>query len=280
MDRARGCDDLGGDVGDAVAEVLERQLVQGQVDQAAIGRGMARALVHLDHRVRRLVLGAEVETIDPLAVAVGLALLRSLGQVDEQLAVSPDPADGIDRASGEGGGEGREVLVADDRLPAAALAAALLAPLLDQRPCPDHVAGQAHGPEHLGDAHAVGRGLDLEVAEARSFDLLLLGEQLAADEGADQPAHLGRAEERADGSAGGGDCELSHGSVGLLEAVGGDDAPEPLWIRAVLDAGPGIGVGVDQRERLAAVADDRQVLRVTGEAHEQEVAGRCLGDRL
>ena len=150
--------------------------------------------------------------------------------------------------AGEGDGEGGEVLVADDGLPAAALAGALLAALLDQRPRPDDVAGQAHRPEDLRDAHAVGRGLDLEVAEPRALDLLLLGEQLAADERADEPAHLGRAEERADGSAGGGDSELGHGSVGLLEAVGGDDAPEPLRVGAVLDAGAGIGVGVDQRE--------------------------------
>jgi hypothetical protein len=86
------------------------------------------------------------------------------------------------RASRESDGEGREVLVADDRLSAAALAGALLAALLDQRPCPDDIAGQAHGPEYLGDAHAIGRGLDLQVAQPRAFDLLLLGKELAADE--------------------------------------------------------------------------------------------------
>jgi hypothetical protein len=104
---------------------------------------------------------------------------------------------------------------------------------------------------------------DLEVAQAGALDLLLLSEQLAADEGADQPAGLGRAEERADGSAGGGDSKLGHKSgVGLLEAVGGDDATEPFRIGAVLDAGASIGVGVDQREWLAPVTDERNVLRV------------------
>ena len=68
--------------------------------------------------------------------------------------------------------------------------------------------------------------------------------------------------------------------IGLLEAVGGDDAPEPLRIGAVLDAGAGIGVGVDQGEGLAPVAHDRDVLRVAGEAHQQDVARRDLGNRL
>ena len=251
-------------------------------DEPPVAGRIARALVHLDHGVGRLGLGAEVQPVDVLAVAEALALDRGLGEVDDQLAVGPDPADGIDRALGERHGEGREVGIGDDRLPAAAFAGARLAALLDQRPCPDHVAGDAHGPEHLRDAHAVGRGLDLEVAEAGSLDLLLLpaGEQRGADEGADQPADLGRAKEGADGSAGGGDSELGHGSVGLLEAVGGDDAPEPLRIGAVLDAGAGIGVGVDQGEGLAPVADDRDVLRVAGEAHQQDVARRRLGNRL
>jgi hypothetical protein len=181
--------------------------------------------VHLDDGIGHLGVGAEVQAVDSLAVAVGLALLGALREVDQQLAIGPDPADRIDRAAREGDSEGREVLVRHDGLPAA-LAGALLAALLDQRPCPDDVAGQTHGPEHLRDAHAVGRGLDLQIAEPRALDLLLLGEQLAADKGADEPAHLGRAEERADGSAGGGDSELGHGSVGLLEAVGGDDAAE------------------------------------------------------
>ena len=44
-------------------------------------------------------------------------------------------------------------------------------------------------------------------------------------------------------------------------------------IGAVLDAGTGIGVGVDQREWRAPVADDGEMLRVAGEAHEQDVAG-------
>jgi hypothetical protein len=48
----------------------------------------------------------------------------------------------------------------------------------------------------------------------------------------------------------------------------------------VLDAGTGIGVGVDQRERFAPVADDSEVLGMPGEAQEQDVAGRRVGDRL
>jgi hypothetical protein len=48
----------------------------------------------------------------------------------------------------------------------------------------------------------------------------------------------------------------------------------------VLDAGAGIGVGVDQGERLAAIADDREVLRVTREAHQQDVARSGIGDQL
>jgi hypothetical protein len=37
---------------------------------------------------------------------------------------------------------------------------------------------------------------------------------------------------------------------------------------------------VDQRERIAPIAHDREVLRVTGEAHQQHVAGGSLGDWL
>jgi hypothetical protein len=42
----------------------------------------------------------------------------------------------------------------------------------------------------------------------------------------------------------------------------------------LLDAGAGTGVGVDQGERLAPVADDRQVLRMAAEAHQQDIARR------
>ena len=61
MDRARGRDDLGGDVRDAVAEVLERQLVEGDVGEATVGRHITGALMHLDHGIGRLVLGAEMQ---------------------------------------------------------------------------------------------------------------------------------------------------------------------------------------------------------------------------
>jgi hypothetical protein len=59
------------------------------------------------------------------------------------------------------------------------------------------------------------------VAEARLLDLLLMpaAEQCGADEVADEPADLGRTKERADGSAGGGNCELGHGSVFRFSAV-------------------------------------------------------------
>lgn len=62
----------------------------------------------------------------------------------------------------------------------------------------------------------------------------------------------------------------------LLEAIGRDDAPKPPRIGAMPDAGPGIGTGVDQRERSTPVAYDREVLRIAGEAHQQDVAGRSL----
>ena len=99
----------------------------------------------------------------------------------------------------------------------------------------------------VGDAHAIGRDLNLEVAEARSFDFAALAaEQLSADERADQPADLGRAKERADGGAGSSDCELGHGSGFLrFEAVGGNDATSSFLVGAVLDASTGIGIGVD-----------------------------------
>jgi hypothetical protein len=38
MDRARGRDHFGGDVGDAIAEVLERQLVEGEIDEPTVSR--------------------------------------------------------------------------------------------------------------------------------------------------------------------------------------------------------------------------------------------------
>ena len=213
MDRARSADDLGGDVGDAIAEILERQLLEGHVGKAAVGRRIARTLIHLDHRVGFLILGAEIDSIDSLVIAVGLALRRRLGEVDQQLAVRPDPADRTGRTSAKGDGEGREIAIADHGLTTAALPCTLLLPLLDQRPCPDDIAGDAHRAVDLGDAHAVGRGLDLEIAETWSFDLATLAtEQLAADEGADQPAGLGRSKERADGGAGSSDSELGHGS--------------------------------------------------------------------
>ena len=105
--------------------------------------------------------------------------------------------------------------------------------------------GKPHGPEHQRDAHAVGRGLDLKVAKARPLDLLLLDEQLAADEQADAPAHL----ERADRSAGGGNRKLGHGLGGrLLEAIGGDDPAQPPRIGAMVEVGAGIGMARPVRQ--------------------------------
>ena len=43
-------------------------------------------------------------------------------------------------------------------------------------------------------------------------------------------------------------------------------------IGAVLDTSAGIGIGMDQREGSPSVAGYRQMLRMAGEAHQQDVA--------
>jgi hypothetical protein len=72
---------------------------------------------------------------------------------------------------------------------------------------------------------------------------------------------------------------LSHGSGFLrLEAVGSDNAAAPFWVGAVLDAAAGIGISVDQGERIATVTDDRQMLGMASEAHQQDGAWRDIAD--
>ena len=48
----------------------------------------------------------------------------------------------------------------------------------------------------------------------------------------------------------------------------------------MLDAGAGIGVGVDQRERRTTIADDSEMLGMAGEPHEQDVAWPDIRKRL
>jgi Family of unknown function (DUF6441) len=74
--------------------------------------------------------------------------------------------------------------------------------------------------------------------------------------------------------------ERARGKPLPFKAIDRDDAPEPPHINAVLDAGAGIGIGMHQGEGVAPVAHDRQVLRVTGEAHQQDIAGRGISNRL
>ena len=199
--------DLRGDRRDAVAELVERQILEHDVDQAPERRRRVVAVeivavldVLPDQPVRLLVLGAQVDPETVLGV-VGVGA-GARAQIRDQPVAGPDPQDPAGRPLAERDREVREIPVLDDLLAAAEQAAAFLSGVLVLVDVgrPDHRARDLLDPEPDRDHPAIGRGGDLEVAKARPLDLRSAG---AEQEAAEQRAC--RRADRTEGVAAGGD---------------------------------------------------------------------------
>ena len=176
---------------DAVAEIRERQILEYDIGEPAIGRRVARALDLFDQGIGALRLVAHIEP------------RRILREVD-QIAVGPDAADLGDRAFAQPDRERDRIAVVGlgDAGPAEALAAAGGGGrhgLLEARR-PQELARRARPAVSPRDRRALGRGLDVDVGEARPLarDVAAGRERridLAAEEGADGAADL-RARDR------------------------------------------------------------------------------------
>ena len=223
--RDRGPGDLGGDRRDAVAELIERQALEHQVDQIAERRRGVGADLLLDvlddERVRLLVGGAAVEA-EPVALApheiahgvgegVGAAG-REVGrlQVGEELLARPQAQEARARPLGERDREVGVVAVLGDLLAAAEDAVAFLPGVLvlDDVGRPDHRAGELLHAERDRNDVAVGRGRDRGVAETRPLDVRpARAEQEAAEDragrGADRAEEVAARDREAEGADGG-----------------------------------------------------------------------------
>ena len=158
LDSRDRAEHLEGKLRQAVAEIGERHPLEHHVGDAAIGRRLA--VLGEDQAVLKLRLVAAID-------AEGVARLV------ERLAVSPDATDPGDLALAKRHGEVGEVAVFCRRdLRPAALPALLLGlrHLLELRR-PDDLAGEPGAPIDARDRRTLGRGLHVEVGEARSLDL-------------------------------------------------------------------------------------------------------------
>jgi hypothetical protein len=148
----------------------------------------------LEERVGQLVLAARIE-----ARHHALGQPAGAGRIKDQLAIGPQPQQGLGRAGAEGDRERGEVAVGDRGLALAALADPARSTGLDllEARAPDDVAAGADGAEAAGNGEAVGRGGDRQIAQARPP---LLG-QAGAEQHAAQRAAGEKAEVRAGGAA-------------------------------------------------------------------------------
>jgi hypothetical protein len=152
---------LGRDRRQPVAELVQRQLLEHDVDEAPErGRDVLLPVLlldlGLDQRVRFLVLVAEVDPKAIPAVAdqlpqgvLGRAVERRCGEVRDELLAGPDAQHAAGRALAEGDREVAVVPVLGDLLPAAQQTAAHLLRVLalDDVGRPDHLPGDPLHPE-------------------------------------------------------------------------------------------------------------------------------------
>ncbi len=181
----RGTDDLERKLRHRIAEALERHVLEDNVSQAAIGGRVVGALDGFNQRVERLILRAGMETPD------------ELGQI-ERLTVGPDAADARDFAFTKPDSKGKRVAIGGDRRARPTLAAdiARVGALLEARR-PDHLAGDAHPPEHGGDRSPFGGALQMQIGKPRALPVRRQSEQLLIDR-ASEPGAAGAPERCAD----------------------------------------------------------------------------------
>ena len=189
---------LEGELRQAVAITLQRQILEDHVSRATIGGRVGRPHSGRDERIAALALIAQIP-------APGDA-----GHV-HRLAVGPDAANSRNRSFRQRHGKAGviQILGRRDLGPAAALAANTLgagAHLLAEIRGPDNVAAHAHAPRNPWNDGAFSRGGQAQAVEACTFYALAGGERGydpavddRTDRGADEAADCrpGEAEDRA-----------------------------------------------------------------------------------
>ena len=228
LERVDGAVHLEGELRDAVAEVGERQALEHDVGDAAVGRRVAGTFLGFDEAVGGLRLAPRIE-----AVGEGCEV--------ELLAVGPDAAHAGDLALGHGDGEAGVVAVlggsgaralADGAL-AAAAALGGGDHLLLEVGGPDDLSADACAAVKARDGRTLRGACDAQFGEAGAIERARLArgaEQRAVDERAGEGADLradGRAGERGaeDGDAG-GQQGAADGGAGNGEGEGGHDSGE------------------------------------------------------
>ena len=152
----RGAHHLERELRHAVAELLQRQILEHHIGRAAIGRHIARPLDGFHFRIGQLVLGASVDAHIE-AVARDLA------------AVGPDAANAGDLALADGNREADRIAIVAHGGTRRALAAARNRNRFGKIGGPDHMPAHAHAPVDLGNRVALSR-----TGQAEAFDLPLL----------------------------------------------------------------------------------------------------------
>ncbi|EGF95348.1 proteophosphoglycan ppg4 [Brevundimonas diminuta ATCC 11568] len=133
-----------------VAIGVQRQILEHHIGRPAIG---GRPPLHrLDQRIGRLIFRPAMQT-------------HRHARHIHRLAVSPDPADPVDRPLAQGHGEAQRIGVVD-RLLAALAARPLLLPLQKARG-PDHLPDHPRPSEDAGHRRPLGRGLQLQPLQPR-----------------------------------------------------------------------------------------------------------------
>lgn len=150
--RARPAEDLERQLRRAVAERLQRQILEHYIGHAPIGRRLP--LDGGDQRIGGLILGSQMH-------AQGHAR-----QVHDP-PVGPDPADPVDRALGHGDGE-RQAVGVGARLLALGAAHPALDPFLAKPRRPDHLTADPRAAEHARQRRALGGAGEAQLRNARS----------------------------------------------------------------------------------------------------------------
>ena len=265
-------DDLGLDLGDAVAERFERQALEDQIGDAAIGRGVAGALPRLDQRIGRLRRRAGVDAqVDP-------------GQI-EFAPVRPDALDHGDRALAQGHGHIAEIAVGRRRHARAALAALAFGDRLLFKPRrPDHGSGQARLAIGAGHRRALLGGHRPRPGQPRAL-AARPAEQAPVDPVAGKRAgrrarrRPERAENAAEHAPGGLKEKGGHGSLSSLfdgrEGEHAGNAPPPPGRQGRLADGMALA-RVDHR---LGAAQHRQMLGgdIGREPEHEKIAGPHVG---
>ncbi len=170
---------LEGERGDAVPEIGKLQILEHGVGNPTVRRRVGNPLRRSDQRVRRLILGPQMQ---PKGVQPGLEVPRRPAQ---QIAVRPDPPHRTHPARRQRNGKARRIAVAGDARPP--LAAAAPVALLLEVGRPDHRSRRTHGAKEFRDLRAIARRLQLQFVQPPALPPLGLEQHRLVKAATDQP---------------------------------------------------------------------------------------------